>query len=70
MLPIFNPAIIQDYNIEGNENVESEDFDMGFGCVPVVVEKEMQPPPPVHCNLTMEEIKQEKYYQKWLKNYL
>lgn len=45
MLPIFNPKIIQDYNEEGNENVPSEDFDAGFGCVPVEVERKPAPLP-------------------------
>lgn len=34
MLPIFNKSIIGDYS-PGFDSVDSEDFDPGFGCVPL-----------------------------------
>lgn len=33
MIKLIDENIIQDFNIEGLENVESEDFDPGYGCV-------------------------------------
>lgn len=44
---LCDPSIIQDHNKEGFDSVDSEDFDPGFGCVPVHVERELPPPPPV-----------------------
>lgn len=35
-LPTFDKYIIGDYNVEGFDSVESEDFDPGFGCVFVI----------------------------------
>ena len=51
-MSIFNKEIILDYNEEGNENVPSEDFAAGFGCVPIEEEKTLLPPPPVKSNWT------------------
>lgn len=45
MLPIYDNKVIGDYDVEGYENVPSEDFDPGFGCVPVF-KKRVVPPPP------------------------
>ena len=39
---LFPENEIKDFNVEGYENVPSEDFDPGFGCVPV---KEVKPIP-------------------------
>ena len=61
-LTIFNPAIIKDFNIEGYENVESEDFDAGFGCVPIEEVKVLNPPPPVPDNRTANDRENEKYF--------
>lgn len=36
--PGYDKKIIKDFNVEGMENVDSEDFEAGFGCV--VKEKE------------------------------
>jgi hypothetical protein len=52
MLPIFNQSIIQDFNEEGNENVESEDFSPGFGCVPVLFYLKLEPPSEIKNNWT------------------
>ena len=38
---------IQDHNQEGFDSVDSEDFDPGYGCVPVFVPRNVPPPPPV-----------------------
>ena len=46
MLSCISP-IIGDFNAEGLDSVESEDFDPGFGCVPVTVERKPNPLPPV-----------------------
>lgn len=67
-LPIFSPSYIGDYDQEGFENVPSEDFDPGFGCVPVVKPVELKPPPPVKQWMTPEQIECEKGYQEWLRN--
>lgn len=44
---LMDPSVILDFNQEGYENVPSEDFDPGFGCVPLEVERKLAPPPPV-----------------------
>lgn len=44
---LFDQSIIQDHNSQGYDSVDSEDFDPGFGCVPVYVENVLPPPPPV-----------------------
>lgn len=60
----FPLNIIQDHNAEGYDSVDSEDFDPGFGCVPVYVERVVQPPPPVIDNRTQSEKDNEAYYQQ------
>ena len=35
MSDLFNKLLIQDHNDEGYDSVDSEDFDPGFGCVPL-----------------------------------
>lgn len=45
MLPPFDPSIIKDVDVEGFDSCESEDFDPGFGCVPVIVERVVPGPP-------------------------
>ena len=44
-LPVFDKKIILDYNSDGLDSVESDDFDAGFGCVPKAKEY-VQPLPP------------------------
>lgn len=39
----FPSHIISEFNVQGNENVDSEDFDPGYGCV--VKKKEYEPAP-------------------------
>lgn len=68
-LPIFDPSRIQDHNAEGFDSVDSEDFDPGFGCVPIKTEVPLKPPPPVKCPWMAEELEQEKYYQHWKNNF-
>lgn len=67
-LPIFDPSRIQDHNAEGFDSVDSEDFDPGFGCVPMVKLVELKPPPPVKQWMTPEQMECEMGYQEWLKN--
>lgn len=59
---LFDQSIILDYNKEGYENVPSEDFDPGFGCVPVHVERKPPPPPPVPCTKTDSDRENEKIF--------
>lgn len=61
LLPIFDPARIQDHNSEGFDSVDSEDFDPGFGCVPVYVER-MPTPPPVPDTFTESDRQNIKYF--------
>lgn len=32
-LPVFDKRVIKDHNTEGFDSVDSEDFEIGFGCV-------------------------------------
>lgn len=50
---IESRSIILDYFADGNENVPSEDFDPGFGCVIAEPVRILQPPPPVIDTLTV-----------------
>ena len=43
--PGYNKKIIGDYNAEGFDSVESEEFEPGFGCVPVEQPYVQQLPP-------------------------
>ena len=43
--PIYDPAIIGDYNGEGFDSVDSLDHDPGFGCVPTLVQRNIPDPP-------------------------
>ena len=52
-----NESIIGDYNGEGYDSVESEDFDPGYGCVPVFVPRSQPVPPPFIDGRTKEEKK-------------
>ena len=49
---IINQSEIKDFDVDGYENVPSEDFDPGFGCVPQYVPRELKPPPPVPDNFS------------------
>jgi hypothetical protein len=62
-LPWFDPSIIRDHNIDGYDSVDSEDFYPGYGCVPVYVERNPAPPPPIPVN---ESYKQNfEYFKKY-----
>jgi hypothetical protein len=45
LCPVYDKTIIQDYNAEGFDSVESTEFEPGFGCVPLLVPY-VQPLPP------------------------
>ena len=62
LLPIFDPSIIKDHNVEGFDSVDSEDFDPGYGCVPVYVERPVPEPPPVKSTKTESDCENEKYF--------
>jgi hypothetical protein len=52
--------IIQDHNADGFDSVDSEDFDPGFGCVPI--QKQRKPPPLPPFQPASEEEKKRLYY--------
>ena len=45
VFPAFDKRVIKDYNGEGYDSVDSEDFEPGFGCVPIEEVKVIPGPP-------------------------
>ncbi len=68
-LPIFSPSYIGDFDQEGYENVPSEDFDPGYGCVPVEKPKPVLAPPQITTSAPQQrltEAEQERHEDEYL----
>ena len=44
---VYGPGVIPDHNSEGYDSVDSEDFDIGFGCVVEQTEIVVPGPPDI-----------------------